>query len=387
MTDQLSTAPTVAVIGDNPTRLWGISMTERTRRIARAAKLGWAEPGVDGAAPAAPVVLVNPAFAFDPGWLRHVAAHPGLALTKGGVPVLAHATSDATAAAVAGAMQDGTVLDAPGLETVAYESGPTLENEELRKREVPFLDRLEPATVRSLERASYAGAYKGVTDLLTKYLWPEWALVLTRLAARIGMTPNMVTSVGAILCVIATICFFRGWYWTGLGLGLVFMVLDTVDGKLARCTITSSWWGNIFDHGIDLIHPPIWWYAWGVGLGAVGLALTDTMFWTVMAVMLAGYVLQRLIEGAFIQQFGMHIHVWRKFDSDFRLVTARRNPNMVILFASLLFGRPDVGLIAVAVWTMLSLVVHLVQLVQAFIARARGQKLVSWLATDASAST
>ena len=29
--------------------------------------------------------------------------------------------------------------------------------------------------------------------------------------------------------------------------------LDTVDGKLARCTIASSKLGNIFDHGIDLV--------------------------------------------------------------------------------------------------------------------------------------
>src|SRR3546814_3955725 len=81
--------------------------------------------------------------------------------------------------------------------------------------------------------------------------------------------------------------------------------------------------------------------------------------------MLFGYVAQRLIEGAFIVRFGMHIHVWRRFDSRFRLVTARRNPNMVILFALLLIGRPDWGIIAVAGWTLISLVVHLVRLFQA----------------------
>ncbi len=32
---------------------------------------------------------------------------------------------------------------------------------------------------------------------------------------------------------------------------------------------------------------------------------------------------------------GMHIHVWRPIDSQFRLITARRNPNMVILVAAL----------------------------------------------------
>jgi phosphatidylglycerophosphate synthase len=157
-------------------------------------------------------------------------------------------------------------------------------------------------------------------------------------------------------------------------------VLDTVDGKLARCTITSSWWGNIFDHGIDLIHPPIWYYAWGIGLSAWGLAFSPELFWTVQGVLLAGYVLQRLIEGVFIKLHGMHIHVWRPFDSWFRLITARRNPNMVILFAGVLIGRPDWGLLGVAGWTVASLLVHGVQLVQASLAKARGQKLVSWLA-------
>ncbi len=85
---------------------------------------------------------------------------------------------------------------------------------------------------------------------------------------------------------------------------------------------------------------------------------------------LVGYIVQRLIEGAFIVRYGMHIHVWEKLDSDFRLVTARRNPNMVILFASVIAGRPDIGLIAVAWWTALSCLFHLGRLFQAM-ARAR----------------
>ena len=89
---------------------------------------------------------------------------------------------------------------------------------------------------------------------------------------------------------------------------------------------------------------------------------------------------QRLIEGAFIARFGIHIHVWRRLDSRFRLIAARRNPNMVILLALLLAGRPDWGLIAVAAWTLASFAVHAVQLGQALAARARGRPVVSWLA-------
>ena len=360
---------TIVIVGGNTTQLWGLSSAERIRRIARASK----------AAPAGRI-LANDAFAFDPQWYGFIAERAGTVLTLGGIAVLAN-TADA--AAVEAAIRDDTPPS--GHDIIAYEDGPTIYNAALRKRERPFLEALRPETVRSIERASYFGAYKGVTDILTKYLWPEWALVLTRIAARIGLTPNMVTTIGAALCVWATFLFADGRYWAGMAAGLVFMVLDTVDGKLARCTITSSWWGNIFDHGIDLVHPPFWWFAWGYGLGATGLALGGVEFAIVMAILVGGYVVQRLIEGYFIAQIGFEAHVWERIDTDFRLITARRNPNMVILFASVVAGRPDVGLVAITAWTLVSLAFHFVRMCQAVIRRRRGEALVSWLSDEGTA--
>ena len=370
------TRPSLISVGDNPTHLWGLSMTERTARLSKSLGLARGEQ--------APVVLANADIAYDPAWLRHVAATPGLMLTIGGVPALAHATSGDAAVEVRTAMTEKRAASGAGFTVLRIEDDPQIEDTFLRKRETPFLKPLTPDTVREIERASYFGAYKGVTDILTKYLWPEWALVLTRIAARLGMTPNMVTAIGFILCVLATAAFAYGHYWAGMAMGLVFMVLDTVDGKLARCTITSSKWGNIFDHGIDLVHPPFWWWFWATGLVYWGLALDPATFWTVQIAIQGGYVIQRLIEGVFMARNGqMHIHIWRPFDSWFRLITARRNPNMVLLFVSVIFGRPDIGIIAVAVWTVFSLLVHVIQLVQAEIARARkGSHLTSWLAGE-----
>jgi len=372
-----SSATALETVGANPVRLWGLTMAERNARIGRQAGLGGA---------GCPVIMADARFAADPAWLPHVAAHPGMVLTLGGAPAIAHARDEHEAALLRSAMRDGTGLaEAERFELIEFETGGTLENRALRKRERPFLMELTSASRGAIERASYAGAYKGVTDLLTKYLWPEWALLLTRLAARLGLSPNMVTTIGAGLCVLATVAFAYGYYWIGLALGLVFMVLDTVDGKLARCTITSSRWGNVFDHGMDLVHPPFWWWFWATGLAHVGLALSDTLFWWVEGAIFAGYIVQRAIEGAFIARFGgIHIHVWQQFDSRFRLVTARRNPNMVILFASVVFGRPDIGIVAVAVWTVLSCGVHLVRLFQAFARQRRGETIGSWLA-DAKA--
>ena len=347
-------------IGDNSTRLWGMTNAERVRRIAAAQ--GFGEGGDT-------VVVADLAYAFDPVWTQYLKDKPDTVVTRSGAPVLWHVS--------AGAAGDAPP---PELAVVEAEDEAGILNAALRKRERPFAERLTPDTVKSIERLSYQGAYKGVTDVLTKYLWPEWAFHLTRAAARIGLPPNGVTAIGTLLCIVATVAFWHGWFWTGLATGLIFMVLDTVDGKLARCTITSSRLGNAWDHGIDLVHPPIWWWAWSVGCAAYGRPLSDATFWAVIGTMLFGYVAQRLIEGAFIVRHGMHIHVWEKFDSDFRLVTARRNPNMVLLFAGLIVGRPDWGIVAVAAWTALSLLVHLVRLVQAGAARRRGRAINSWLA-------
>src|SRR3546814_20932513 len=112
------------------------------------------------------------------------------------------------------------------------DEGMTIENEELRKREAPFAGRLPAETAAKAERATYYGAYKGVTDVLTKYLWPELALVLTRLAARIGMTPNMVTAIGAALCVYATGLFYQGNFWGGVAAGFGFLVLRLEEGRV-----------------------------------------------------------------------------------------------------------------------------------------------------------
>lgn len=348
------------LIGGNVTPIWGMSNAERVQRLA--AKLDVSER-------IAPdhVLNANLAFAFDPSLVGEAIKRPGVALTIGGELVLG----------VLPAKTDPARLD--GVEQLPLE-GRSFYNEQLRKLETPFAERLTPESARGIERKSYFGAYKGVTDALTKYLWPELALWLTRIAARIGMTPNMVTAIGAALCVYATYLFAYGHYWTGMLAGFIFMVLDTVDGKLARCTITSSKWGNVADHGVDLIHPPFWWYFWGVGLGTWGLALENQAFLLVMITVVAGYILQRVIEGLFIKDFGMDIHVWRKFDSQFRLITARRNPNFAILFFATLAGRPDVGLILLAWWTAISLVVHAVRLVQAYAVKRSGKSIVSWMA-------
>lgn len=370
MVDEL---PLFVPIGDNPARPFGTPAHERACRLATNAGFEC----VDAAQPRRAALLASMAYAWDPAWLKVLAGQSRTVMTLDGKPVMANVPADGDAAAVASALESGA--DIAGYHALPAETA-ELSYAALRKRERPFVLPLDRDNPEPVERASYDAAYKGVTDALTLYLWRKPAFYLTRWAARAGLSPNMITTVGAILCVLAFYLFWRGEYWLGILSGFIFMVLDTVDGKLARCTGASSKWGNAFDHGIDLVHPPFWWWAWLHGLAAYGRAIDPFYATMVLWIILGGYVAQRVIEGVSIKRFdGMEIHVWRPLDSKFRLVTARRNPNMVILAVALLFRRPDIGLELVAWWTLISLIFHAVRLAQMTELKARGRKVVSWL--------
>jgi phosphatidylglycerophosphate synthase len=365
--------PLFIPVGVNPTRIFGLDAGERACRLAENAGFDCAEsPAPDRAS-----LLANLDFAWDPAWLRLVGSRTGSVLLFEEKPVLANVPSglatepvEKSMLGVGGLLEGLEPIDAASAE-VAYD--------ELRKRERPFVLPLRPDTAEEVERAAYDASYKGVTDALTLYLWRKPAFYLTRWAAESGLTPNAVTGFGAILCLVAFFYFWFGGYWLGIAAGFIFMVLDTVDGKLARCTGTSSKWGEAFDHGIDLVHPPFWYWAWAHGLAAYGRPFEPVYETMLLAAIILGYIAQRVIEGIFIARFKMHIHVWRPVDSRFRLVTARRNPNMVILVVGLLLGRPDTGLELVGAWTILSLIFHMVRLAQAEMQSWRGVPIVSWL--------
>ncbi|MFL6725752.1 MAG: CDP-alcohol phosphatidyltransferase family protein [Sphingomicrobium sp.] len=362
-------------VGNNEARPFGMAARDRACRLATNAGFDCADAPQPGRA----ALLASMAYGWDPAWLKAMRERPRTMLTLGGRPVMAHVAGNEDAGRAAKALEKGDAVE--GYDVLAAETA-ELTNTALRKRERPFVLPLHPNDPEPVERAAYDAAYKGVTDALTLYLWRTPAFYLTRWAARAGLSPNFVTLIGAILCVLAFLFFWRGEYWWGVLSGFIFMVLDTVDGKLARCTGASSKWGNAFDHGIDLVHPPFWWWAWMHGLAAYGRPLEPFTATMVLWVIVGGYVGQRIIEGLSIKRFGgMEIHVWRPLDSKFRLITARRNPNMVILVASLLFRRPDTGLELVAWWTLISLIFHAVRLAQMTERQARGQKVVSWLDT------
>ena len=361
-----------SVVGDSTLRVWGLPSAVRLQR-----QLEQAGAPADETQ-ATRRVLLRADWVYDDALIRGlVAADADLALSAADGTVVALNVLASDAAGAAALLAAGRApADARALSASMLADG---YNNALRKREPPYLMALGEAALPAIEQRVFGGSYKGVTDLVTRYVWPRPARWATRLCANAGITPNQVTSASLLLVLAALALFWTGHYALGLVAAWLMTFLDTVDGKLARVTLRSSRFGDYYDHLIDLIHPPFWWWAWIVGLPAAGFALERPGL--VLAVIVAGYVLQRIEEGVFIACFGIEMHIWQRFDSLFRLVTARRNPNLLVLTASVLIGRPDLGIVAVAIWTAASLLVHALRLLQAALARRRG-KLHSWLAAS-----
>ncbi|MEM6742730.1 MAG: CDP-alcohol phosphatidyltransferase family protein, partial [Pseudomonadota bacterium] len=316
------------------TLLFGLPIEDWQRR-------NWARAGV-GASDG--VVVADARWVLSTPLAAAIARRPGAALVEAGNGgsrlVAAHAGPGVDPQAVAALIETG---DAGEAEAAAIGLSPGdaaalagSYNWMLRKRETPFAIDVAREGAAAAERALFRSSYKGVTDLVTKHVWPAPALVATRWCAARRISPNSVTTASLILVFAAMWFFWHGQWAAGFAAGWLMTFLDTVDGKLARTTLTSSRFGDVYDHGIDLIHPPFWYWAWAEGVRAGGPA--PGWLDAALGAILATYVLDRAIEATFKRVHGFHVHVWERGDSLLREFGARRNPNMLLFMLFCLVG-------------------------------------------------
>ncbi len=387
---------------DPPLRVFGLEPIERLRRTAK--RLGATRCDVLDAGDYPPLdpgdaryLVLRAELFYDERLLSGLVETPNVVLAD---PLPGHQAAEALAAHVDGPNQPTAGAALRGLEyqnvgakpladpsasgalrfAKALEVAPAF-NPKLRKFLPPFVFRAEAANAHKIENAIFKASYKGVTDLVTKWVWPLPARLVTRVLARHSVKPNTVTAVSYVLTALAIWWFYEGWFTAGLVAGWGMTFLDTVDGKLARCTLTSSRLGDVLDHGLDLVHPPLWWAAWAWGVSARFEGIEAAT-----AIVLVGYVTGRLLEGVFLLFFKQELFTWRRFDAHFRTIIARRNPNLILFSISVAFARPDLGLLAVAFWTLVANAVPAVRIAQAFVERRRGIEIRSWYEEDAASN-
>ena len=386
----------IHVFDESPVQLWGLSSSLRIRReiewelSSHKGKLPGLAPGqsiefIDDLGqlpPEADVVLLRGDYLYDVRVLTGlIAAVDTLLQVDGeGSPVAVAAHTGAAAATRVRDHFSGNRQELPvKLDIKTPDALVPQTNIRLKKAHAAFVLPISAGNSRALERHLFETAYKGITDLVTKWVWPNPARWVTRLCVRLGLRPNHVTAFSWVLAVLTGVLFYQGELVAGLLSGWLMTFLDTVDGKLARVTVTSSPLGNYFDHILDLLHPPFWYLAWGLGLASYAPALLNVDVNTTIALIFIGYIAGRVVEGLFsgIAKFG--VYSWRPVDSFNRLITARRNPCLILLSVSLLPGRPDLGLEAVALWTLASSLFLVVRLAMGIFSRVTSGPLQSWL--------
>ena len=376
----------VYMVNDAPISLWGLTSRERLQRmVKRAGNLTFLE-SLTSLPSDSSVLILRGDFLYDDRIIKRLAKEENtllqVSIKKRLIPVAAVVTSQLAAQAEAVLSENSSAREIPDVQSVQLQDWSSGFQEQLRKFDPPYILPITGDKQEAFEEHLYSGSYKGVTDFITKWAWPIPAKWVVRICVKAGITPNAVTTLSLILTIIAGVGFAQGQYAIGLLAGWIMTFLDTVDGKLARVTVTSSKIGHVLDHGLDIIHPPLWYIAWGIGLATFAPPTPWLSLHNIFGIILAGYIVGRLCEGLFqlcLGQFGLFC--WRPLDSFNRLITARRNPNLMLLTGSLCFGRPDLGFLAVVAWTVLSTVILLIRLGFAFGARMiSGSPLRPWLA-------
>ncbi|MCP4626957.1 MAG: CDP-alcohol phosphatidyltransferase family protein [bacterium] len=375
----------VHIIDDSPAQIWGLTSRQRKLRVLEAAGVTEIVEDISTVPENSSVVLFRGDYLFDDRVINYIVQATDVILK------IPQGTTSAFVAAHVSCGKADQVREAlaSNLTSPPSPAGVRIETlkmlaisfqERLLKFEPPFVLPITAENARILERRLFDWSYKGVTDLVTKWAWPRPAQWVVGQCVRFRLRPNHVTVIGLILVILAGLFFAYGWYCWGLLAGWLMTFLDTVDGKLARVTVTSSKFGHYFDHIIDLIHPPIWYLLWGVGLEisqfSVGGLSLSTAYWLIVI----GYVAGRLVEGVFLAWLGKFgLFCWRPIDSYFRLITARRNPCMILLTVGVIGGHADWGLFAVTIWTVLTSIFLLIRLLMALNARLADGAVRSWL--------
>jgi phosphatidylglycerophosphate synthase len=140
-------------------------------------------------------------------------------------------------------------------------SGTTLASTHVRK--LFWARPLSPAAVASAaeritqydeEKVLLDSAVKATDGFFTTFFVSPYSKYIARLAARLGLTPNLVTTISVLIGAVAAAAFATGERW-GMIAGAVLVhlafVTDCVDGQLARYTRTFSklgaWLDSVFD--------------------------------------------------------------------------------------------------------------------------------------------
>lgn len=230
----------------------------------------------------------------------------------------------------------------------------------LRKSYIPTLRFVKAEdNLRTIENDLFEKTFKSGLEWIAIYGYKIPVREMTRLCAKISVTPNQITAV-AIFCRWASIpLLFGGWLALGLSLIVLFVVLDSLDGKLARMTFRFSEHADWIDHG-SVLPTRLGWYA---GLGwhySSGVWSSQAGMLTIIT--LVCIVLDDLNWAVAKRIFKRTLFDITDFDAKAHLFTHRRN-DMFLMLSGYLMGLGLYSFYLICGWVVVTWIWHCTRIV------------------------
>lgn len=227
-------------------------------------------------------------------------------------------------------------------------------NPELRGEAAPYCEKMHTETDLArgwrllIDRVS-----KRPADFVEKYIDPAIENWLVRLFCETAVTPNQVTLLSIAFALAGASLFYQGWFFLAVFFAWVAIILDGVDGKLARVKLMTSPIGKL-EHVVDFFYENAWYIAL-----AVHLARThDPAAWKVGLLITGCDILDNVLGALFTIIKGRTLDEMAPFDRWFRLIGGRRNIYLLILLFGFILQTPVQALQAVLGWAAATVLIH-----------------------------
>lgn len=217
----------------------------------------------------------------------------------------------------------------------------------LRRRVDVQLTKIQDSKkLRELEDEMYENTFKGTMEWIAVYGYRIPVRELTRLVSSTQISPNHITSL-ALLCSFGAIPLFAlGHIALGLSLAGSFIILDSLDGKLARMTIRYSSAADRWDHLTSAPTRMAWYLSLGWHLSNHDLASPLGIAAIVYGLM---PVVDKLTGVAFNARFGRSPLDYTPLDAAVHLYTVRKN-DIALMAISLPLGLITPAYLLCSVW-------------------------------------
>jgi phosphatidylglycerophosphate synthase len=228
---------------------------------------------------------------------------------------------------------------------------------ELRQTATPYLIKLQhKASIRAIENEMYEKTFKGVIDFIATYGYRIPVRGLVRLLAPTRITPNHITAI-SVICSFAPIPLFAmGWLGTGLAVAFIFVIADSLDGKLARLTIRTSKVADKVDHFTSPLFEVCYFLAWGWYFSGGDFS---TLPGKAAFLLSCFFGLDRIVTSVFGFKFGRSLLDYKGWDARFHLIAARRNINLFIMTIGFVFQKPIIALYVITIWMFITMLWHI----------------------------